>query len=183
MGKLVQARLDVPRFTKVNTVKGRWALLDALNTTPAAAVTPLQQRVPAAIPGGANVSLPPAMKALQKDAAVQIVREAATNIIEDEDTEGPPCATYTTLACVRCSLECAVRRPWRHGVWRFGNWQLSLAGLMAAVCRGPCCRLCHRHCGFNHTQNRLCRQVCQCRTVPPAVVCSLPHCCRAQTTA
>ena len=79
-GQMVHARLDVPRFAKLNSVKGRWALLDDIDTVP------VQQQTAGQEPGGAvaqprSQGIVSARPALQKDAVVRIVREVAAGII------------------------------------------------------------------------------------------------------
>ena len=87
IGHMVRARLDVPRFVKLNTVKGRWALLDDIDTEPV-------QRQPPGLPAARAVAQQASQKAaiarpaLQKDAVVRIVREVAAGIVSATDLEG-----------------------------------------------------------------------------------------------
>lgn len=68
------ARIDIPRFSAVNTSKGRWALLDQLATTAVA--------TPSSTPEGApEVAAPRAGMALA--AIEKIVKEVAMTIIGD----------------------------------------------------------------------------------------------------
>ena len=87
VGQMVRARLDVPRFVKLNTVKGRWALLDDIDTEP------VQQQLLGLLTASAGAqsvsqSAVSARPILQKDAVVRIVREVAAGIVSATDLEG-----------------------------------------------------------------------------------------------
>ncbi len=88
VGQMVRARLDVPRFVKLNTVKGRWALLDDIDTEP------VQQQPPGPLAASAGTQAKSqsvaasARPILQKDAVVRIVREVAAGIVSATDLEG-----------------------------------------------------------------------------------------------
>ena len=85
-GQMVRARLDVPRFVQLNTAKGRWALLDDLDTAPLQSQHPgVEAATVAQTSSMANVSARPAM---HKDAVVRIVREVAAGIISEANLEG-----------------------------------------------------------------------------------------------
>ncbi len=88
VGQMVRARLDVLRFVKLNTVKGRWALLDDIDTEPVQQQPPGLLAVSAGTQFGSQSVAASARPTLQKDAVVRIVREVAAGIVSATDLEG-----------------------------------------------------------------------------------------------
>lgn len=100
-GRLVAARMDVPRFRKVNTAKGPWRLLDALATAPRT-TGPLSGTGGAASGAHSNVVAvgPPMAPAagqsgqdeggssMQLGDVRRIVRAVAVDIVGEEALEG-----------------------------------------------------------------------------------------------
>lgn len=86
-GQMVHARLDVPRFAQLNTVKGRWALLSDLGTMPLKQQTAAPEAAIAVVDSGSH-GVASARPVLQKDAVVRIVREVAAGMVSDTDLEG-----------------------------------------------------------------------------------------------
>jgi hypothetical protein len=108
-GQLVVARMDVPRFRKVNTAKGPWRLLDALATTPRATglVSDINPDAAGTPPGGGAVTvlqLPAAQldggatagSRMRLEDVRRAVRDVASDIVGEEALEGDPDSTVTT---------------------------------------------------------------------------------------
>lgn len=128
-GRLVAARMDVPRFRKVNTAKGPWRLLDALATAPRD-TGPLPSGG-AAVPGAASsikaMGAPAAPAAhqgglldggsgLQLEDVRRIVRAVAVDIVGEEALEGEDRVNSTDAFTICVVRDCT--RPSAHGMAR-----------------------------------------------------------------
>jgi len=76
--QLVVAKMDIPRFTAVNTAKGPWSLLSLLATTPdTTEATPAKIAPPVAESGDAGVGMSlEAVQGVIRDVAAAIIGEA-----------------------------------------------------------------------------------------------------------
>jgi hypothetical protein len=99
-GRLITARMDVPRFRKVNTAKGPWRLLDTLATAPRGTGPPPSSGAAAPAASSINAVGAPVAPAAGQGGSVEggssmqledvrrIVRAVAVDIVGEEALEG-----------------------------------------------------------------------------------------------
>jgi hypothetical protein len=120
-GRLVAARMDVPRFRKVNTAKGPWRLLDALATAPhdTGPLSGTGGAVPAAPSNMAAVGAPTVPAAgqggqleegsrMQLEDVRRIVRAVAVDIVGEEALEGEKQCSSTLALKILFQLSAVV---------------------------------------------------------------------------